>query len=171
MHDSWSEAYVGTRRLTYDILPPPTERQKAEDGALCQLALVGANHLMEVGLATLLRPRIGVNPSFTKTKYEEASYWCALSRWVPVVSGKSLALDVEPFLSTERLRTRRNATTHKSSALATVAMARSALFSAVEGTRALHAHFGVAFPYERFFAKHPLPVEPPFSTVPYPPGT
>lgn len=170
-HDSWSEAYVGTRRLVYDILPSSIAAQTAEDGALCQLAIVGANHLMEVGLAKLLRSFAGMHPAFTNRKYEEASYWLSLSHWVAVVTGMPLPLNEEPFLSTERLRTRRNATTHKSSALATVSMARSALFSAVEGTRAIHTHFGVPFPYEPFFEKYPMPHEQPFSSVPFPPGS
>jgi len=162
---------VGTRRLVYDILPLSITEQTAEDGALCQLAIVGANHLMEVGLAKLLRSFAGKHPAFTNRKYEEASYWLSLSHWVEEVTGLPLFLNEEPFLSTERLRMRRNATTHKSSALATVLMARSALFSAVEGTKALHAHFGVPFPYEPFIEKYPMPCEQPFSSVPFPPGT
>jgi hypothetical protein len=170
-HDSWSEAYVGTRRLVYDILPPSIAQQTAEDAALCQLSLIGANHLMEVALARLLKPFASTHPTFTTRKYKEASYWLALSHWVPALSGMPLLLDAEPFSSTERLRVRRNATAHKSSALATVPMARSALFSAVEGSKALYAHFGVEFPYELFFSKFPCPSEQPFSTVPFPPST
>lgn len=161
---------MGTRRLIYDILPPSIGQQTAEDAALCQLALVGANHLMEVALARLLRPFTSTHPTFTTRKYEEASYFLALSNWVRALSGKPLLLDAEPFSSTERLRIRRNATTHKSSALATVPMARSALFSAVEGSKALYAHFDVDFPYESLFSKYPCPIEQPFSTVPFPPG-
>ena len=168
-HDSWSEAYVGTRRLVYDILPSSIPEQTAEDGALCQLAIVGANHLMEVGLAKLLHSFVGTHSTFTNKKYEEASYWLSLSHWVAELTGVPLLLNEEPFLSTERLRIRRNATTHKSSALATVLMARSALFSAVEGTKALYAHFGVRFPYEPFMEKYPVPREQPFSSVLFPP--
>jgi hypothetical protein len=124
---------------------------------------------MEVGLAKLLRPFAGRVPTFTNRKYEEASYYLSLSHWIGIVTGVPLLLDEEPFRSTERLRTRRNATTHKSSALATVPMARSALFSAVEGTKSLHAHFGVPFSYEPFIEKYPLPCEEPFSSVPFPP--
>lgn len=170
-HDSWSEAYVGTRRLAYEILPSSIAEQTAEDGALCQLAVIGANHLMEVGLAKLLRSFAGIHPEFTNRKYEEASYWLSISHWVAEVTGVPLLLNEEPFLSTERLRIRRNATAHKSSALATAPMARSALFSAVEGTKALYAHFGVKFPYDPFIAKYPIPHEAPFSSVPFPPGT
>lgn len=168
-HDSWSEAYVGTRRLIYDFLPLPTSKQTAEDGALCQLAIIGANHLMEVGLARLLIPYVGKVPTFTKRKYEDASYYLSLSHWVEKVTGVPILLTEEPFRSTERLRMRRNETTHKSSALATVPMARSALFSAVEGSRRLHSHFGVPFPYQPFIEKYPLPQEEYFSSVLFPP--
>lgn len=170
-HDSWSEAYVGTRRLIYEVLPPSIAQQTAEDAALCQLAVIGANHLMEVALANLLHPFTTTSTSFTQRKYEEASYWLAISHWVGVLSGSPLQLNAEPLVSTERLRTRRNATAHKSSALATVPMARSALFSAVQGTRALYSHFGATFPYDAFLSKYPLPNEQPFSAVPFPPGS
>jgi hypothetical protein len=169
-HDSWSEAYVGTRRLVYEILPQSIAEQRAEDGALCQLALVGANHLMEVALANLLRPFIGKSEAFTQNKFDDASYRLGLTHWTTVLTGAPLSLDAEPFASTERLRIRRHATVHKSSALATVPMARSALCSAVQGAKALHTHFGVGFPYDAFLSKYPAPEETLFSQAPFPPG-
>lgn len=171
IHDSWSEAYVGIRRLVYEILPPSISEQNAKDGALCQLALVGANHLMEIALAKLLQPYIGKTEAFTQLKFDEASYWLGLTRWVPELSGMPVLLDGEPFVSTERLRHRRNATVHKTSALATVPMARSALFSATEGAKTLYSHFGLEFPYQAFLTEYPLPNETPFSQVIFPPST
>ena len=56
IHDSWTEAFVGTRKLVYELLPSTTFSAKAEDGALCQLALVGANHLMEIAIYKILLP-------------------------------------------------------------------------------------------------------------------
>lgn len=173
-HDCWSEAFVGTRHLIYDVLPPSIHEQRAEDGALCQLALISAHHLMEIALFKLIKPYVTTNNAaggITQKKYEEASYWLALSQWVESTSGKALPLTIEPFISTERLRARRNATIHKSSALATVKMARSALFSVTDGTKALYSHFGEKFPYEPFLDKYPLPIEQPFSVVDFPPGS
>ncbi len=168
-HDSWSTAYMGTRRLVYEVLPQSIAEQSAEDDALCQLALVGANHLMEVALSKLLQPFVGRNETFTQRKFNEASYWLGIMHWVKELSNMPLSLDAEPFVSTERLRIRRNATVHKSSALATIPMARSALFSATEGSKALYSHFGVEFPYQPILSEYPLPNEAPFSQVPFPP--
>ena len=174
IHDSWTESYVGVRRIAYEILPPPSAKQTAEDGALCQLALVGANHLMEVALFKILRPHAqatGTVAQLTEALLEEASYFQMLTRWIPAVSSKRLDLSAEPFLSTERLRKRRNNTIHKTSALATVQMARSALYSAVEASKELYMHAGAPFPYDAHLAKYPQAHESHFSTVPFPPGT
>lgn len=175
IHDSWSEAFVGARRLVYELLPQPNERQSAEDGALCQLALVGSNHLMEVALYKLLQPFAAASgsgvASLTAALLEEASYHQMLTRWLPAACGKAVDVQAQPYKSTEALRRRRNAVVHKSSAPTTIPMARAALFSSVQGCRALFAHAGVAFPYEGFIQKSSLPNEAWFSEVPLPPGT
>jgi hypothetical protein len=160
VHDSWSEAFVGIRRLVYELLPQPSVRQSAEDGALCQLALIGSNHLMEVALYKLLQPftlaSSGGIASLTAALLDEASYHHMLSRWLPAACGKHVDLQAQPYKSTEALRRRRNAVVHKSSAPTTVPMARAALFSSIQGCRAVFAHAGVAFPYEGFIQKSGL---------------
>jgi hypothetical protein len=170
-HDSWSEAYVGTRKLAYELLPSTQSSVKAVDGALCQLALIGANHLMEIALYKILQPHAnatGTVSSLTEKKLADASYNLMLTKWLPDIAGNETNLTIEPLLSTERLRHRRNATAHKSSALATVEMARSALFSAVQGSYALFALSGTKFPYEPFMQKYPLHDEPWFSSIKFP---
>ncbi len=166
VHDAWSEAYIGTRRLIYDILPATVAQQSAEDGAMCKLALIGANHMMEVALFGLLKPYVG--QSISSAQYKDTNYAAAMKSLVEPVSGTPLDLSVEPYLSTDRLRRRRNETIHSSSKVATVAMSRCALFSAVQGTRALFSHFGVSFRYDEVLKKYPLYPELPFSGVPYP---
>jgi hypothetical protein len=171
IHDTWSEAYVGVRRLAYEILPSSQGSATAEDGALCQLALIGANHLMEVGLYKALLPfakAIGKAAPLTEGLLNEATYHHMLARWLPLACGKQVDLGGEPFASTERLRRRPNDTAHKSSALATVEMAKSALFSAVEGTRAVYAFSATPFPYEAVFKQYPLLDEPWFSQITFP---
>ncbi len=160
VHDSWSETYVGVRRLAFEILPNPGSKQKAEDGPLCQLCLVGSNHLMEVALYKALYPHI------PGPKLENATY----HKMLELLETRSASLNLadEPFLSTERLRKRRNDTVHKHSALATVEMARSALYSAVEGSRAVFALAGTPFPYESHLVKFAPISAPHFSTVPFP---
>ena len=171
VHDSWTESFVGTRHLIYVVLPKPGVRMSPEIRTLCQLALIGSNHLMEVALYKLLHP-FATTPAplsaLTESLLSEASYWHMLTRWVPAASGKPIDLKKEPFLSTDRLRRRRNDTVHKSSATANVPMARSAFASATEGVKALHKHFGQPLPYESFLKTWPLPIERPFSSVTFP---
>lgn len=171
VHDSWSESYVGARRLAYEVIPAPGMKLSAEECALCQLALVGANHLVEVALYKILLPHAkstGKVSSLTEALLAEASYYQMLTRWLPAVSGKPIDLKAEPLFSTERLRRRRNETIHKSSALATSEMARSALYSAVEASRALYLHAGIDFPYDDALKMYPQIVEKPFSNVTFP---
>jgi|WetSurMetagenome_2_1015567.scaffolds.fasta_scaffold106017_3 hypothetical protein len=175
-YDTWSELYVGIHHLVYDILPPTVSQQKAEDRVLCQLAIVGANHMMEFALFDLIRPHIDIkkdnknNIIVTQEKYKDAKYYTALSNWVEQLTDEKIDLKKEPFLSTECVRKRRNSTVHKESALATVEMARSALFSVVEGTKELYSHFKKQFPenYQHFMDKYPLREEAWFSTLKLP---
>jgi len=167
-HDSWSELYVGVRRLVYEILPVDIASHRAEDSALCQLAVVGANSLMEVCLYKLLQSYTadatkGLSPS----KLDKASY-ADMVKYLESTVGKPLDCSVQPFISTEALRRRRHATVHKTSALATGPMARSALFSAVEGCRHLYAYVGQPFPWEAYLVDTPLGVERWFSDVSVP---
>lgn len=170
-HDAWTESYIGTRKLIYEVLPAKSNNLTEENTALCQLAVVGANHMMEVALFGLIRPYIGSQlPDFTITQkeFEKAAYHHALTNWISPITGSPLNLNAEPFLSTELLRKRRNDTIHKSSAIATVEMAKAALYSAVEGTKALYEHFGKTFKYKPFLEKYPVHLEPMFSVIQLP---
>lgn len=170
-NDTWSEAYVGVRRLVYDILPPSHAEQQLEDSAFCQLALIGANHLVEVALGQLLRPFTarGVE-GLTPEALEKATYFQMLTQWVPMVTGKRVDTNSQPFRSAEALRKRRNDTVHKSSALASVPMARAALFSAVQACQAIYQHAGESFPYSAVLSEHPLMHADWFSDVRMPPA-
>lgn len=168
IHDTWTAAFVGTRHLVYDILPDPGRRASMEVRTLSQLALIGSNQLMEIALFRLLLPyaksadRVG---KLTESLLRDAKYFSMLDRWVPAATGKPVRFSIEPFFSTEKLRKKRNDTIHKTSAPVSVAMARSALSTAVQGSIALHAHFGEAFPYAGFLEQWPLRDEGLFSTV------
>ena len=66
------------------------------------------------------------------------------------------------------LKDRRNATIHRESALVSLDMARSALFSAVQASRAISEHLlgaGSFSNYEAVLRKYSLPVQPWFSDV------
>lgn len=170
IHDVWTEAFVGVRYVIYDLLPQPGRKLSIESLALCQLGLIGANHLMEVGLYRYLesRPAFEDLPASKKTALRKTSYIDMLTSWVPALAGWSPDLTTPPFQCTERLRRRRNDTVHKTSARANVPMCRSAIFSAVLGVSELWRVSGEDFPYRNFLTKYPLPEERPFSQVTYP---
>lgn len=167
VHDAWTQAYVGVRHLIYELLPPPGRKLSIEHQAMCQLALVGANHLMEVALYRYLesRPKHARLNDRKKTELRKATYAAMLQTWIAELADWSPALDSPPFQCTERLRRRRNDTVHKTPATANVPMCRSAIFSAVTGTRTMWKISGEAFPYQGFLDKYPIPVERPFSKV------
>lgn len=168
VHDSWTESYVGTRHLVYEVLPEPSRKPSTEAGTLSQLALIGANQLMEIALFRLLLPYTrssGRVSNLTESLLKEATYAVMLSRWVPAAVGVSVSVSAEPFISTEALRRKRNDAIHKTSAPVSVAMARSALATAVAGSKSLYAHFSQPFPYDRFLVQWPLPEEQLFSAL------
>jgi hypothetical protein len=170
-HDAWSEAFVGSRNIAYRVLPETDNHGDGDQGGLCKLVLVGANQLMEIALHTILKPhansiqQIGV---FVNQVLEDASYYQMLHEWLPHAIGTHVQFQEEPFRSTEKLRKRRNDTIHKAPAVANIQMARSALYSAVEGTKVLFQLSNMPFPYGAFLSKHPVPNEIWFSQVRYP---
>lgn len=170
VHDVWTEAYVGIRHVIYGLLPPPGRRLSTESSALCQLGLIGASHLVEVGLYRFLqsRPSYAALSEPKKTLLRKAGYADMLNKWVPELARWNPDLASPSFQCTERLRRRRNDTVHKTSAKANVPMCRSAIYSSVEATRELWLKSGEAFPYEVFLTKYPLQYEKPFSLVAYP---
>lgn len=172
VHDSWSESFIGTRHLIYNVIPPDDGHHRAvENGALCQLGLIGANHLMEISLYKVLSTLIespGDQLPLIKSLLDDANYYQMLTRWLPAATGTSIKIGEEPFLSTESLRRRRNATAHKTSAVATIQMVRSALYSSLQGCRAIYQSAGIDFPYEQFITKYPIEEEPWFSTLKLP---
>lgn len=159
-HDAWSEAYIGVRRLVYEVLPARIADQEAEDSALCQLALVGSSHLVELALDGLLKSFAEAGTGgLTPISLRKASQERMLTHWLPTVSGRPLNEQAPPIASIQALRQRRNATVHRESALATVVLARSALFSAIEGCRYVFAHADRPFPWEDSVREYSLPKE------------
>lgn len=169
-HDAWSESYLGVSRLVYETLPTCIADTVAEDSALCQLALVGSNHLVELALVRILTAFADAGTAgLTPRCLARASQCQMLTEWLPKVTEKSLDLHAPPIASMRALQKRRNAATHRESALATVPMARSALFSAVEGCRHLFVHANAPFPWEDSLATRPVRNEVWFSTLVLPP--
>lgn len=169
-HNSWSQTYVGLRRLINDVLPTGTSKIEAEDAALCQLAVISAHQLMEIALFDLLKKYVSSTSGFnlSEKQYESSSYYFAITELLEKAVGAAIDLSVEPFISTERLRKRRNATVHKSSALADIAMAQSALYTAVQGVKALCVHFNEPKKYDVFLKAYPLENGCYFSQIVFP---
>tara|TARA_Y100001951_G_scaffold101123_1_gene105528 strand:- start:350 stop:1030 length:681 start_codon:yes stop_codon:yes gene_type:complete len=169
-HNSWSQTYVGLRKLVNEVLPNGTSKIEAEDAALCQLAVISANQLMEIALFDLLKRYIKAPQGFNLSEklYENSGYYFAITELSEKAVGKMIDLSKEPFISTERLRKRRNATVHKSSALADIAMAQSALYTAVQGVKALCVHFNEPKKYDVFLKAYPLENGCYFSQIVFP---
>jgi hypothetical protein len=88
--------------------------------------------------------------------------------WPERLGKDAFDLNAEPYRSLAALRIQRNRTVHSESALASLPMARSAVYSGVEGSRAITEHLlgPGAFRYGRVLSTYPLSPQPPFSTVP-----
>lgn len=170
--DAWSETYVGARWLVEDELPQKQWEALPRHGPLSQLALIAAHQLVEIALFSSVERLIRRSPgAYPKEERElsagKAPFTRVFTRWPQRLGKPAFDLTAEPFKSVEALRKQRNRTVHAESALVSLPMARSAVHSAVEGSRAITDHVLGArtFAYDRVLAKYPLKPQPPFSTV------
>jgi hypothetical protein len=95
----------------------------------------------------------------------------AFTEWEKLVPSMGcFVYDSEPYISIDRLRLRRNETIHKKSALSSLKMARSAVYTAVTASKEIYQHFNknAAFTYEPVLKKYPLGIFPLFSEIIYP---
>ena len=166
------ERFLGTfreraARLAAGLTPSQKIAAAVLAGAVCLGLLFAAFFSGRGEFTALARHQDGGELRRMALKLENAGY-AEMLEYLEKVTGKPLHRDEQPFKSTETLRKRRNATIHKSSAIATVPMVRAALFSAVEGCRHTYLHAGIMFPYESFLAEYPIPSESWFSDVPLP---
>ncbi|MCB1918656.1 MAG: hypothetical protein KDJ28_01595 [Candidatus Competibacteraceae bacterium] len=172
--DGWSTTYVGAHWLATSELPAKQYQTSPRHGPLSQLLLISAHHLVEVMFFKCVNKLVDASPGvFTGIEKQlqndkSIRFGAVIKEWPRLLTGCSFDLSQEPFKSIERLNTRRNATIHKESALASLDMARSALFSAVQASRAMSEHLlgvGSFKRYETVLQKYPLPDEPWFSDV------
>ena len=164
--DAWSEAYVGARWLAQDELPAKQWETQPQHGSLSQLVLIASHRLVEIMLFRCIGEILEASPGkfpVLERRLSRVSFEEAFGEWPAKLGFPSFDTTAQPFSSIKRLQDRRNSTIHKESALATLEMARSALFSAVEGSKAIATHLGGAksgFKYERVLEKYPLPTQP-----------
>ncbi len=168
--DAWSNFYVGAHWLATEELPDAHWQTEPRHGPLSQLLLIASQHLVEFTLLKCVSEVLETNPGKfpdIERKFSRASFFDAFARWPVELTGQAFDTNVEPYKSLERLRLRRNDTAHKASALTSLEMARSALFSAVEGSKSIALHFrgSNGFPYEPVLKKYPLRSQKWFSDV------
>lgn len=171
--DSWSGMYVGCRWATEQELPPEQWQFKVHHGPLCQMVILSAHHLVELMLFQCLHQLLdampGKFPKHEKYFSKRLIFNDAFKKWPIELTGKNFDLTTEPFKSASALHLRRNATIHKDSALASLAMSRSALYSAVQASRAICEQLlgPSSFVYEKVLANYPIQDAPWFSEVKY----
>ncbi len=167
--DTWSELYVGVRHICYELLPEHQYSCAPKEVALSAIAIVVSNQLMEIAIYNILSElsrQSELNICFTEL--EDMSYYKMICKILPMVAKQPRILTEEPFLSTERLRRRRNCTAHKVVLPVTLEMARSALFSSVQGVKELYQICDRPFPYDEVLKKYPYKTEEWFSSIDYP---
>lgn len=176
--DGWSTTYVGAHWLATSELPAKQYQTSPRHGPLSQLLLISSHHLVEVMFFQCVHLILNASPGrfsdIEKTFQDEnenkkfITFGNVVKKWPQSLVSHPFDMSNEPFKSMECLKNRRNATIHKESALASLDMARSALFSAVQASRAISEHLlgaGSFDKYEAVLRKYPLPSEPWFSDV------
>jgi hypothetical protein len=167
--DAWSETYIAAHWLLNE-LPAHNYQSAVHHGPLSQMVLIAAHQLVEIMFFQCVKNLTSESPEKFKEierKYENTSFKKALECWPEIMTGTKLDLIQEPLKSADHLRARRNATVHKSSALTSIEMAKSALYSAVEASKYISNHFlgENQFKYNLVIYKHPLKQEQWFSEV------
>ncbi|WP_354446089.1 hypothetical protein [Ottowia thiooxydans] len=126
------------------------------------MLILSSHHLVELMLFKCLRHLLdaspGKFPKYEKDFSKKAIFSDAFTKWPLEITGQGFHLQTEPFKSASALHLRRNATIHKESALASLAMARSALFSATQASRSICEQLlgPSTFEYEEVLAKYPV---------------
>lgn len=171
--DTWSETYVGGRWLSEVELPKNQWETQAHHDPLAQLLLIASHSLVEIALFDSIQKILKATPGkFSKheRQFAKARFGDVFADWPKELGHSAFDLSIEPFCSVDRLRERRNQTIHFGSALTTLEMARSALFSAVDGSKAITEHLlgPDAFKYDAVLKKYPLGPQPMFSGVRFP---
>jgi hypothetical protein len=171
--DEWSTTYVGAHWLVTDQLPKNQWETSPRHAAFSQMVLLASHHLVEVMLFKCVRKILDASPGLhtsQEQEYTRAHFRKVLEKWPAILVGAQFDLAVEPFKSAVRLSERRNATTHKDSRVATLTMARSGLFSAVEASREIAHHLlgKNGFSYLKVLQKYPIEPQIWFSEIKFP---
>jgi len=168
--DAWSETYVGAHWLVTDELPAKQYQSLPRHGPLSQMVLLSAHHLVEVMFFQCVRVLIRNSPSAfanIDATYDKKPFKKAFTQWPVALVGSPFDTSQQPLKSVLSLADRRNATIHKESALSSLEMARSALYSAVHASKAIAEHLlgSGGFKYTEVLLSYPLTEQQWFSEV------
>jgi hypothetical protein len=141
--DIWSEPYVGAQWIAKNQLPQKHYESDVHHGPLSQMVLIISHHLNEVMFFICVREVLSqqsgrfqqIENSITQARFMDA-FRC----WPATLVGQPFDLSAEPYASVVRLANRRNATIHKESALTSLEMARSALYTSCISSEAIAIH-------------------------------
>lgn len=155
--DEWSETYIGARWIVDNKLPENQYKTEPVDGPLSQMVLIASHQLVEVMLFKCLRNYLESRGEYSEVMAEvlrKLGFNEAFNKWPKLLTGDSFPKE-QPFTAARILAVRRNATVHSESALTTLEMARSALYTGVMASRAIESHFGdVKFAYETIVSRY-----------------
>lgn len=163
--DSWSESYIGARWVIYNNLPNKEFEAMAHHHSMAKMILVSSSHMLEFMLFNCIRRKIEsldlCEEELKKIlkKLKSMNYGSMLFEFSKVLPEiESFDPELEPLLSINEIRRRRNLTVHKDTSYATLEMASSALFTAVSGSKFFQAHFfpNEEFKYTSVLKKYPL---------------
>ena len=170
--DAWSETYLGAHWIIKNKLPEKPNQAEAVDGALSQMVLIASHQLVEIMLFGCIRSNLKQSGQLNEVLDEvlkRLSFNEAFNKWPKLLMGEPFPKKTQPFKAARVLAARRNATVHSESALTTLEMARSALYTGVMASRAVQTHFESGpFYYEAALAKYPVEERVWFSEDMYP---
>lgn len=170
--DAWSETYIGANWILDNKLPRKPYQAEPVDAPLSQMVLIASHQLTEIMLFRCIRRKLehtGKLNSIFGHVLRRLSFNEAFEKWPKLLTNEPFPSKTQPFTAARLLAQRRNATVHSESALTTLQMARSALFTGVEASRAIQHHFEPGqFAYENVLAKYPVEEQSWFSESMYP---
>lgn len=155
--DEWSETYIGARWIVDNKLPDNQYKTEPVDGPLSQMVLIASHQLVEVMLFKSIRSQLESRGDWSEIMakvVKKLAFNEAFNKWPKILTGISFPKS-EPITAARILASRRNATVHSESAITTLEMARSALYTGEMASRAIEAHFGNnIFSYENIVSRY-----------------
>ena len=174
--DSWSETYVGARWLLQNVLPEKEYQVSAQHGLITKMIIISSSHMVELMLSFCLKEKIlklNIPNQDMDNRLEcldRMNLYSMLNDWDKILPELEIFdTSIEPFISVNKLRLRRNSTIHKESSLASLEMARSALYTATTASEVIFKYIfpEVEYKYSKVLNKYPIEQYHLFSDISY----